>query len=287
MLIPHGISSEVEAVFFATGVTHLIPKGINGGYAGSVQQNFVARNADVRAQLAAGRIPQGLQEIGFERLDLQEAKAATTISPHDAWINFCCGGGGYGDPLAREPERSARDVSIGLCTRDEVERLYGVVLRDDGSLDSEATDARRRSMVESRFRDGILLGSKWVGSFEGRQLFRYAETLAVRQTEKGPVIGCIHCNNALCPAEEDPRQRALMIEVPLSGLSVLNAYQPADVVHRSYACPSCATMFSSDVQMRSEDPRMPEMVLNLSGSNSSCTSALQKNVTPRTSDLVV
>jgi N-methylhydantoinase B len=261
MMIPHGIESDMEAVFFATGVTHLIPKGINGGSAGSVQQNFVARRADIRERLAAGQIPQGLDEIGFDRLDLQEAKAATQISPHDAWINFCCGGGGYGDPLLREPENSARDVKVGLCTREEVERLYGVILRDDGTVDADATTGRRDTMRAARFTTGLSLGPRWQGSFAGRQLFRYAETLAVRETAAGAVLGCICCNEALCPAEEDPRQRALMIEAPLDALSALNGYQPSDVVHRAYACPSCATTFSSDVQLKSEDPRMPEMHL--------------------------
>jgi N-methylhydantoinase B len=52
------------------------------------------------------------------------------------------GGGGYGDPILRDPERVARDVHNGLATPHWAAALYGVVLRD-GAVDAEATRARR------------------------------------------------------------------------------------------------------------------------------------------------
>jgi N-methylhydantoinase B len=43
------------------------------------------------------------------------------------------GGGGYGDPLKRDPARVARDVARGYYTREEAEKLFGVCFRSDGS----------------------------------------------------------------------------------------------------------------------------------------------------------
>jgi len=54
------------------------------------------------------------------------------------------GGGGFGDPLRRLPDRVARDVARGYYTREEAAALFGVELRADGSTDTEATAARRR-----------------------------------------------------------------------------------------------------------------------------------------------
>jgi N-methylhydantoinase B len=54
------------------------------------------------------------------------------------------GGGGFGDPLRRPPERVARDVARGYYTRAEAVTLFGVELRADGSTDTEATAARRQ-----------------------------------------------------------------------------------------------------------------------------------------------
>ena len=49
------------------------------------------------------------------------------------------GGGGFGNPATREPERVVRDVELGYISREAAHRDYMVVLRDDGSLDAEAT----------------------------------------------------------------------------------------------------------------------------------------------------
>jgi N-methylhydantoinase B len=54
------------------------------------------------------------------------------------------GGGGFGDPAAREPARVARDVRLGYVSREAAHRDYKVALRDDGSPDEAAT-ARMRA----------------------------------------------------------------------------------------------------------------------------------------------
>jgi N-methylhydantoinase B len=49
------------------------------------------------------------------------------------------GGGGFGDPLARDPDRVARDVRLGYVSHEAARRDYKVVLAGDGSLDAQAT----------------------------------------------------------------------------------------------------------------------------------------------------
>ena len=49
------------------------------------------------------------------------------------------GGGGFGDPATREPARVVRDVELGYISRKSARRDYKVVLRDDGTLDADAT----------------------------------------------------------------------------------------------------------------------------------------------------
>ncbi|MCA8928842.1 MAG: hydantoinase B/oxoprolinase family protein, partial [Alphaproteobacteria bacterium] len=55
------------------------------------------------------------------------------------------GGGGYGDPFQREPERVAADVKAGLVSREAAERDYGVALTARGQVDGEATRRLRGS----------------------------------------------------------------------------------------------------------------------------------------------
>jgi N-methylhydantoinase B len=53
------------------------------------------------------------------------------------------GGGGFGDPKTREPARVARDVRLGLVSREAARRDYGVALTADGGVDDAATAALR------------------------------------------------------------------------------------------------------------------------------------------------
>ena len=59
------------------------------------------------------------------------------------------GGGGYGNPLERDPVSVRQDVAMGYYTVDQAEALFGVVPTDPGpdggppTIDAEATKARR------------------------------------------------------------------------------------------------------------------------------------------------
>ena len=55
------------------------------------------------------------------------------------------GGGGWGNPLERDPELVRADVERRLVSIDGAKR-YGVVITDDGQVDSAATDALRAEM---------------------------------------------------------------------------------------------------------------------------------------------
>jgi N-methylhydantoinase B len=61
------------------------------------------------------------------------------------------GGGGWGHPFDREPERVAADVRAGFVSRESAEVHYGVVLSADGrSVDSAATQRRRARRPDAR-----------------------------------------------------------------------------------------------------------------------------------------
>jgi N-methylhydantoinase B len=61
------------------------------------------------------------------------------------------GGGGYGDPLLRAPEQVAEDVREGYVSSNAAGKLYGVVLKADGTADLAATEALRQRLRDARF----------------------------------------------------------------------------------------------------------------------------------------
>ena len=61
------------------------------------------------------------------------------------------GGGGWGHPFDREPERVLADVRGGFVGRDSAEQNYGVVLTADGTgIDLAATERRRARRPEAK-----------------------------------------------------------------------------------------------------------------------------------------
>ena len=59
-------------------------------------------------------------------------------------------GGGWGDPLARDPQRVRWDVIEDYVSVESARKHYGVVLRDDFSIDANATTTRRADLARSR-----------------------------------------------------------------------------------------------------------------------------------------
>jgi N-methylhydantoinase B len=54
------------------------------------------------------------------------------------------GGGGFGDPMTRDPARVARDVAFGHVSREKAASDYGVVLDASGAVDAAATARLRK-----------------------------------------------------------------------------------------------------------------------------------------------
>jgi N-methylhydantoinase B len=61
------------------------------------------------------------------------------------------GGGGYGDPLTRNPDRVAFDFAEGYISLEAAYELYGVTIDPSGKVDAAATARLRKRLREARF----------------------------------------------------------------------------------------------------------------------------------------
>jgi N-methylhydantoinase A/oxoprolinase/acetone carboxylase beta subunit/N-methylhydantoinase B/oxoprolinase/acetone carboxylase alpha subunit len=149
MVIPHDAPAPIQDIVIASSISQPEAPGIFGALPASVQGNYVLRGSDVRDQLAAGRIPLSDDDVTSEHVDFLQAKDTTVLADSDAHIAWYSGGGGYGDPLTRDPELVWRDVRTGLVSPEAARAIYGVVLRADRA-DAEATDLARDGAREAR-----------------------------------------------------------------------------------------------------------------------------------------
>jgi N-methylhydantoinase B len=60
-------------------------------------------------------------------------------------LSVSCGGGGYGRPEERDPERVAKDVAEQWIDAQRALDVYRVAVRSDGAVDAQATAALRAS----------------------------------------------------------------------------------------------------------------------------------------------
>lgn len=89
------------------------------------------------------------------------------------------GGGGYGEPLERDPARVANDVLLGYITAHMADIRYGVVLKDDGAVDGSATDRRRSELRDARI--NLTLEAANEDQYaEDRRVFRVPSMVAER-----------------------------------------------------------------------------------------------------------
>ena len=151
------------------------------------------------------------------------------------------GGGGYGDPIWRDPARVARDVDNGRLTAERAASIYGVALRD-GAVDAEATRDRRRTIRTER------LGGN-APKAEPPQVDGMAAVCPRIKHNKR--FHCL-CGADLGPASEDWKPRAHRRVVPPQACGP-HLTLHAELELREFICHDCGTLLEVEVARRGQE----------------------------------
>jgi N-methylhydantoinase B len=128
---PHGTNSLVGNM---TGTRAWFPTGGGAGGLPGATVRFAVRHQGGDVE------PVGVHAVGV------------TLSPGDTFEMQCATGGGFGDPLERDPANVLQDVKEGRLDLLIAEDVYGLAIFADGELDVSATDARRKALRSERLR---------------------------------------------------------------------------------------------------------------------------------------
>jgi N-methylhydantoinase B len=150
-IVPH--DTEIPMAQVISGSGKAIPQnvGLAGGYPGNSQLDIAVRDSAVREALASGKIPAAVPEMGGTQ-EVLSCEEEPLLGPRDVHVMRWQGGGGYGDPLLRDPAKVAHDVAELLVSRASARDIYGVVL--DGLAADEAATAARREEIRAARRAG-------------------------------------------------------------------------------------------------------------------------------------
>lgn len=135
-----GVRAEIEflgrgqLITMETSRTREGTPGVGGGGRSSLQRQL-RRRVDGSLETIGGTAEDGTW--------LPQMLGGVAFAPGESFVFESCGGGGWGSPRERDPERVAQDVRNDVVSREAARRDYGVVLTDALAVDAEATAAAR------------------------------------------------------------------------------------------------------------------------------------------------
>jgi N-methylhydantoinase B len=127
-------------------------QGMFGGYPGAPSLLMLKEGTRVAEMISENKSLDQLDEVGGSGRLLPYCEF--DVGKNDVLYMRMSSGGGYGDPLEREPERVLNDVEAGIVSREEAKEIYGVVIEgDDLVVDLAATDKLRASLRQERLQE--------------------------------------------------------------------------------------------------------------------------------------
>jgi N-methylhydantoinase B len=219
---PHGIASMDGTMF---GMRRWLPlPGVAGGAPGA-NTEFLVHRADGSVE------PVGTNATGIH------------VGP-DEWFEFrLASGGGFGDPLDRDPAAVAADVADDRFGATDADAVYGVVLRASGEVDADAT-ARRR--------DGLRADRLAAARPPARPVADLADAAGVDDAPARPLYPGVVQRGPVAFAEASGTPLALAPDHWTEGCPVLVERLRADgpaVVTRTYLDPATGRALHTEVAL--------------------------------------
>jgi N-methylhydantoinase B len=248
--------------------THAAP-GLFGGYPAPTAGVTILTGTDLYQQYAAGRVPIDPAHFGCQSEHRLRTKTeAMPVGPNDVLLNRVPGGGGIGDPLNREPDRVAADVTNGAVSPAAATNIYGVVLTDTGDVDHTATTTLRAQLTADR--------GSWTPATDlwpntptstptaatGQPAFRIHPRIESVDHDTDRVLKCT-CGHVLTPANGNYKLGLLIDQSPVTTLPLVadpTVFLDEPMEFRRYACPGCHTLLTSEIA-RTTEPPLPDITL--------------------------
>jgi N-methylhydantoinase B len=240
-----GIESA-QALVMTHGAEVPNSSGLAGGWPGATVRQTMGKGA-----IADGHLRDGEWTVFGPKPGLM------TMTNRDVFAVSWQGGGGWGDPLEREPAAVARDVANFAVSPEAAQAIYGVVV-DDGKVDGAKTAVQRDWIRRQRIGAPVDDPLRFVKG--GNASTPISESLSVVRDARGThvvsPVGYILSTN-------DTRWRAGAVAVTLEQPPAEHRILlHADLRATAYYCPASGTLLAVDFHRRDEAP-VEDLVLDL------------------------
>ncbi|MGB8040810.1 MAG: hydantoinase B/oxoprolinase family protein [Pseudolabrys sp.] len=242
-------TGQLEGLFAGTGAEMPNAIGVAGGLPGSAISIARVVKTDIKQRIAAGEVlPDRLKTINGELEWLICKHVRSPIVAGDVWYHSWQGGGGYGDPVLRDPDNVATDVKRGAVSEEVCANVYGVVLGAEGKADHDATKAKREQLRAARkasAKKASVAGLNW--SYKGKGRTEIAQALVIDATEKS--VSCGYCGHRHCSTDDNLLDHLGLLETKPSAAGPVRgeAYDRGRFKLRHLICRNCGGL--ADVQV--------------------------------------
>lgn len=149
MIVHDAPENKIKIVAFGVAGLRNSGHGIFGGYPAAPSLLEVLEDTKVRDFVKNQKYPKDLTEIGGQRRLLPYCEI--DLKTDDVLYLRSASGGGYGDPLDRDPGFVAEDLRNGSISIESAKEIYGVVVDEsDFEPDLVATRVLRVRLKEER-----------------------------------------------------------------------------------------------------------------------------------------
>lgn len=254
-ITPHKCQGPLGTIVVASGVSHPNAQGLSGGGPACVHTNVVHRGTDIMAAFVVGRVPTDIDALTSTSVEVLQAKDRTTLGPGDVVTSGVSGGGGFGDPLRRDPAAVATDVRHGLVSLAAARDIYGVVFAND-AVDVPGTTAKRASILSRRLAEGEVVpaGDQLPRVEVGRKVtYSVLDTVETAQVDRVAIEICSLCQHRFGPAEGSDGREALLLHLPITDSSSRNATGDDKAFELlQWCCPGCGVAIHVDISKRDD-----------------------------------
>ncbi|HKP16836.1 MAG TPA: hydantoinase B/oxoprolinase family protein [Gaiellaceae bacterium] len=237
---PNRAHGPVGLVLFGKGTRAPMSLGLFGGYPGCNVAYSTFRHANV------GDLPGSFDELRGETRD-DQFWGMLELEDGDAQFVRFMGGGGYGDPVDRDPALVEDDVDRGLVSTEAANEIYGVVT---GS--PEATRARRLEIRTERLGRAPATEERRDVEASGMRISEYLQRTA------GGATQCTWCGVEVAPGGRDWKDEAVVRRVPLDRAGPLRTVSGEFSLIES-CCPGCGTLLDTEL-VAGDDPPLHDRI---------------------------
>ncbi|MFM9882658.1 MAG: hydantoinase B/oxoprolinase family protein, partial [Burkholderiales bacterium] len=251
-------NDRLEGLFAGTGAEMPNAIGLAGGLPGAAIRVARVLDTDITARIQDKRpLPERLEDIAGTREILAPKHVRSTMQRGDVWYHSWQAGGGYGDPLTRDPAVVHSDLARGVISEAAACKIYGIATNASGKLDLDATTVQRQALRDKRLKDAAPLGAPASIRFDGTGRHRYGEALVIDFAANA--ILCGQCGRRHCGADENLAHHLHAYELPLESAGPVRGedYDRGRFRLRHLCCGHCGELV--DVQVALQGAPRPSM----------------------------